>query len=266
MKWQSALLLAALFSTCAVSACVEPATEHRIRANALFKSGDYGEALLECRRGLAAKPNDPALLVLEGKTAFELGDLQAAEAAYTQAMLTGTGRRGVFLGDAYLGLAIIATRQHRWKEARERFLALIDLAPSDPSSHANLAKVDLQLGRLDEAVDHAEQAARAQGNDEGVLFTLGKVYVAAGRSDDAEKTFEHICQVVPGSASCPYGVALVAMKRSEPARAMAKLREAIDHKIPHPEQLAEEPAFVPLKNDPEFQALVAKASSERGDP
>jgi len=241
--------------------CVEPSAEHRIRANALFKSGDYAGALEECRSGLHAKPDDAPLLVLEAKTAFELGDLRGAESAYQQAVAAGSGRRGVFLGDAYLGLAVIATREQRWADARQRFLELIAIAPADASSHANLAKVDLELGKLDEAVDHAEQAARALGNDEGVLFTLGKVYVAAARLDDAEKTFEHICQVVPRSSSCPYGIALVAMKRGENGRAIVKLREAIDHQMPHPEKLGDEPLFGPLKNDPEFQALVAQAAA-----
>jgi tetratricopeptide (TPR) repeat protein len=251
----------ALWGVGALSACVEPATEHRIRANALFKSGEYQAALEECQRGLGAKPDDTALLVLEGKTAFELGDLRTAEKAYEQAILVGNGRRGVFLGDAYLGLGVIASREQRWADARRRFLELLALAPADVASHANLAKVDLELGQIDEAVQHAEQAGRTQGNDEGILFTLGKVYVAAGRFDDAEKTFEHICQIVPGSSSCPYGVAVVATKRGDTARALAKLREAIDHKMPHPDKLGDEPAFGPLRGDPEFQALLVRATA-----
>jgi tetratricopeptide (TPR) repeat protein len=254
------LLTLVLCALGALSACVEPSTEHRIRANALFKSANYGEALEECQRGLAAKPDDTGLLVLLGKTAFELGDLRSSEKAYEGAIRAGHGRRGVFLGDAYLGLGVIATREQRWSDARQRFLELIALAPADVASHANLAKVDLELGKLDEAVDHAEQAARAQGNDEAVLFTLGKVYVAASRLDDAEKTFEHIGLVVPGSSACPYGVALVAQKRGDTGRTLAKLREAIDHKMPHPERLADEPAFGSLKSDPEFQALLATAA------
>src|SRR5262249_55344586 len=217
-----------------LSACVEQATEHRIRANALFKLGDYRQALGECDKGLETRPDDAALLVLKGKTAFELGDLSMARGAYEKAVGLGNRKKGVFLGDAYLGLAVIASREQRWEDARESFLELIALAPGDASSHANLAKVDLELGKIDDAVDHAEQAARTLGNDEGVLFTLGKVYLAAGRSDDAEKTFEHICQVVPGSSSCPYGVALVALKKGDEPRGLSKLGAAVVRRIPIP--------------------------------
>jgi tetratricopeptide (TPR) repeat protein len=250
----------ALAILCVASGCVERSTEHRIRANALFKSGEYQEALAECERGIAAKPDDASLWVLKGKTAFELTDLAQARAAYARALALGEGKRGVFLGDAYLGLAVISTREQKWDDARQQFLHLLELNPNDGSSHANLAKVDLELGKIDEAVHHAEEAARSRGADEQVLFTLGKVYLGAGRSDDAQKTFEHICEIVPTSASCPYGLALVALQRNDANGALARLKQAVDRKMPHPEKLADDPALARLKNDPAFVALAASAA------
>jgi len=256
----SRLLPVALAILCVFGGCVERSTEHRIRANALFKSGEYQEALAECDRGIEAKPEDPSLWVLKGKTAFELGDLVQARAAYSRGLVLGEGKRGVFLGDAYLGLAVISTREQKWADARQQFSRLLELNPNDGSSHANLAKVDLELGQIDEAVHHAEEAARNRGADEQVLFTLGKVYLAAGRGDDAQKTFAHICEVVPTSASCPYGLALVALQKNDVVGALAKLKEAVDRKIPHPEKLGEDPALARLKGEPGFVALAASAA------
>jgi tetratricopeptide (TPR) repeat protein len=247
----------------ALSGCVERSTEHRIRANALFKSGDYREALVECDRGLEAKPEDAGLWVIKGKTAFELGDFPTARAAYEQAVSRGERKRGVNLADAYLGLAIIATREHKWEDARREFSHLLELNPTDGTSHANLARVNLELGKVPEAVQHAEEAARSRGADEQVLFTLGKVYLAASRPDDAQKTFEHICEVIPSSASCPYGLALVALQKDDTHLALLKLKEAVDRKIPHPDQLADDPALARLKQSPEFSSIVAAASSAR---
>jgi tetratricopeptide (TPR) repeat protein len=255
------LLPVALAIVCVLGGCVDRSTEHRIRANALFKSGEYQEALAECDRGIEVKPEDASLWVLKGKTAFELADLVQARAAYARALALGEGKRGVFLGDAYLGLAVISTREQKWDDARQQFSHLLELNPNDGSSHANLAKVDLELGKIDEAVHHAEEAARSRGADEQVLFTLGKVYLAANRGDDAQKTFEHICEVVPTSASCPYGLALVALQKNDPRVALAKLKEAVDRKIPHPEKLADDPALAQLKGDPGFVALAASAAS-----
>jgi len=257
-------VVVALVLTAMPSGCVERSTEHRIRANALFKSGDYREAWVECQRGLESKPDEVSLWILKGKTAFELADLAGARASYERGLSLAAGRRGIFLGDAYLGLAVIATREQKWDDARQQFLHLLELNPADGSSHANLAKIDLELGKTEEAVHHAEQAARTRGGDEHVLFTLGKVYLAAGRAADAEKTFEHICEVVPSSASCPYGLALVALEGNDVRLAIAKLREAVDRKIPHPDKLADDPALARLKQNPEFSALAAAASSTVG--
>jgi tetratricopeptide (TPR) repeat protein len=259
-------LAVALVVLGALAACVERATEHRIRANALFKSGDYREALAECERGLEAKPEDLSLWIIKGKTTFELGDLPGARTAYTRALGLGEGRRGVFLGDAHLGLAIIATREQNWQDARQQFLHLLELNPTDGTSHANLAKVALELGKTGEAVQHAEAAARSRGADEQVLFTLGKVYLAASRPDDAEKTFAHICEVVPSSASCPYGLALVALEKNDTTLALVKLREAVERKIPHPDKLASDPALARLKQNPEFASLAAAASANAAEP
>jgi tetratricopeptide (TPR) repeat protein len=255
------VLASILGATTSLGGCVERSTEHRIRANALFKMGEYRQALEECDRGLEARADDASLWVLKGKTAFELGDLGQARAAYMRAIESGRERRGVFLGDAYLGLAVIATRERKWAEARDGFLRLLELNPADGSSHANLARVDLELGKLDEAVHHAEEAARTRGNDEQVLFTLGKVYLAAKRLADAEKTFQHIGEVVPSSSSCPYGLALVALEKGDHSQAIAKLREAVERKVPHPEKLGEDPALAPIANHPEFVSLVAAASA-----
>jgi tetratricopeptide (TPR) repeat protein len=250
-----------LGATASLTGCVERSTEHRIRANALFKMGEYRQALVECDRGLDEKAEDASLWVLKGKTAFELGDLGQARAAYTRALELGRQRRGVFLGDAYVGLGVIATRERKWGEAREQFMKLLELNPADGTSHANLARVDLELGKLDEAVHHAEEAARSRGSDEQVLFTLGKVYLAAGRVGDAEKTFQHICEVIPSSASCPYGLALVALEKGDTEGALAKLREAIDRKIPRPDKLAEDPALARLAKNRDFLSLAAAAAS-----
>src|SRR5690242_14563034 len=103
MSWLRLMAVASVLAG-ALLGCVERSMEHRIRANALFKSGEYREALVECERGLEAKPEDVGLWVIKGKTAFELGDFPNARAAYQQAISRGEGKRGVFLADAYLGL------------------------------------------------------------------------------------------------------------------------------------------------------------------
>ena len=190
MKRQFGLLALAIVSITALGACVEPATEHRIRANALFKSGDYKEALGECRRGLESKPSDTAAGAAR-QDGFRAGDLREAEKRIAEAMSAGSGRRRVFLGDAYLGLAVIATRRRATLRGRSA-AALFGAAragagrrgvPRQPGQGGPRARQDRRGG------GPSEQAARAQGNDgRDLLPARQSLRCPPGRPDDAEKT------------------------------------------------------------------------------
>jgi tetratricopeptide (TPR) repeat protein len=199
---------------------------------------------------------------LRGKALFELDRMDESKQAYEAALAAGKDEPPRSLAEAHLGLAIVGTRTKDWQLARRNFEALVAVNDRDATSHLNVARACLELKDLDCAVSHAEIAGRLRGDEEPVLYTLGTVYLAAGKVKEAELTFRHICEVVPGASSCPYGLALVAAKGGDKPTAIAKLREAIEKKIPEPDKIAIEPGFAGLKDDPEFQALVAKASQK----
>jgi tetratricopeptide (TPR) repeat protein len=209
--------------------------------------------------GLAAAPNDVSLLILRGKALFELERYPQARESYSQAIEHGQSLEPRALGEAHLGLAMIAVRSGDHPEARRRFQALVEIDGRNADARLNLARVCLQLKDIPCALEHGVEAGHLRGNDEGVLFTLGRIYLVAKKYDEAEKTFAHICDAVPGAASCPYGLALVAAQRGDRDRALAKLREAIDRKLPNPEKLPEDPLLAPIKEDVEFQKLASQA-------
>ncbi len=255
---------AAIFLLSAISvACVDAPTEHRLRANAFLRGGDANSALKEIDLGLEAKKEDPALLILRGKALFELDRLDEARDAYNRAVSSGksAGLDDRSLSEAFLGLGLLASRQKDFKAARGHFETLVQINEKDASSHLNVARVCLELGDMECAVSHGETAGKLRGNEESTLYTLGIIYLKADKYKEAELTFEHICEVVPGASSCPYGVALVAAKSGDKAKALQKLKEAVERKIPNPGQMAGEPFFASLKDDPEFQALVQKSGS-----
>jgi tetratricopeptide (TPR) repeat protein len=242
------------------SGCMDAATEHRTRANAYLRGNDASAALNECDRGLARRPNDLALLILRGKALFELDRLDDAKQSYAGALEAGKGKEDRALAEAYVGLAMIASRQGDWGSARRNFELLVRINDKDASSHVNVARSCLELKDFACALEHGEAAGKLRGDDEAVLYTLGTIYLAAGKTQDAELTFQHICDVVPGASSCPYGVALAAAKLGDKSRALARLREAIDRKVPNPAQIARDPGFASLRDDPEFALLVARAN------
>jgi tetratricopeptide (TPR) repeat protein len=245
-----------------LAGCVDRATEHRVRANAFLRGGDAASAVRECDLGLERTQDDSGLLVLRGKALFELDRLDEARGSYERALSAGKAKNqpDEAFAEAYLGLGIIASRQKSWQAAREQFESLVRINDKDATSHLNVARTCLELKDVACALSHGETAGKLRGNDEGVLYTLGSIYLAAGKTNEAELTFQHICEVLPNAASCPYGVALVAARTGDKPRALERLRQAVERKIPNPGQMALEPGFASLKDDPEFLELVAKAN------
>jgi tetratricopeptide (TPR) repeat protein len=239
--------------------CIDPVSEHSVRANAFLRGGDAAAALKECEAGLARKGDNLPLLILRGKALFELDRMDEAQKAYEHVLQVGAKEEPRSLAEAHLGLAMVGTRQKNWALARKNFEVLVGINAKDATSHLNVARSCLELKDMECAVSHAEAAGRLRGNEEPVLYTEGTIYLAAGKLREAELTFQHICDVIPGAASCPYGLAQVAAKRNDKAKAIEHLREAVKRKVPNPDQIAADPNFAPLKDDPEFRAIVQSA-------
>lgn len=259
LPWRTRVI-AALALGLTASGCVEAATEHRVRANAFLRAGDAQAALKECDLGLSKKQDDASLQILRGKALFELDRLDDARGAY-QAAVDQKGEAGS-LAEAHLGLAMIGLRKRDLPAARSHFEQLVRINEKDATSHMNLARTCLDMKDLDCAVKHGESAGRLRGDEVGVLYTLGTIYLAADKPKEAELTFKHICEVAPTASACPYGVALVAARAGDKARALAELREAVSRKIPDPEKIATDPGLASLRDEPEFKELVAKATAK----
>ena len=242
----------------ASTACVEPASEHRVRANAFLRSGNAESALQECDQGLAKRKGDMPLLILRGKALFELDRLDESRASYAEAVNVNKDK-DASPADAHLGLAVIALRKGEPAVARTHFEELVKLNDKDATSLLNVARTCLELKDMECALSRGEAASKIRSDDEGVLYTLGTIYLAAGKPDDAQRVFQHICTVVPGASSCPYGKALVAAKSGDKPKALEHLREAVERKIPNPAQISADPGFASLKDDADFQAVVAQA-------
>lgn len=257
----TALLLFGLLGAAGLGllGCMDRAAEHRTRANAYLRGGDATLALKECDDGLAAKPDNLPILILKGKALFELDRFDEAREAFERAVTVGKSEEQRSLSEAFLGLAMISSRQRDWKAARGHFETLVRVNEKDAVSHLNVARACLELKDFECAVQHGEEAGKLRGNEEPVLYTLGTIYLASDKLKEAELTFQHICEMVPGAASCPYGLALCAAKAGDKARALSHLREAVKRKVPNPDKLALEPGFASLKDEAEFQALAEQA-------
>ena len=138
-------VVATLSITLALTACVDQSTEHRVRANAFFRGGEFASAVKECDDGLAAKPDDVATLILRGKALFEMGRADDAKKDFDHAVELGAGHGKTYVGDAYLGLAIIASRSKDWATAKDEVQKGLAVADG-PGVAAWLGSIALDTG------------------------------------------------------------------------------------------------------------------------
>src|SRR5690606_20826989 len=110
-----------------------------------LRAGEAQKALEECDLGLERQPNDAALHILRGKALFELERYDPAAAAYRQALEVGKDLEDKALGEARLGLAMVALRKQDYREAKTHFAQLVSDGPRDADARINLARVCLQL-------------------------------------------------------------------------------------------------------------------------
>lgn len=140
------------------------------------------------------KPQTPLALVGMGKLAYATGDLDAAEAYFTQAV--------------------------------ER--AAPEQATDAAQAHAALGTIYLQRGDLDRAGAHFEEAARLAPDSPDVLNDRAIYYRYAGRLDDAQNDLEKVVARHPDFALAHVNLGDVYRDKGQYDLAVASYRRAID--------------------------------------
>jgi hypothetical protein len=150
----------------------------RARGGIRFALHDFGGARADADQVLRATPDDPAALALLGDAAIELGDLDAADAAYAT---LATVAPGPWLDVRRARLAS-ARGDHAGAVALAR-LAAADAAASDPAEAAFYAYAVGEYARLAGDAETAragfERALAAWPDDLGALIGLARVDAAA---------------------------------------------------------------------------------------
>ena len=153
---------------------------------------------------LAEHPNDAQALAVAGDAALELGDYEAAKAAYDR---------------------------------------LLELAPGGPV-YSRLARLDWLHGRTDEAIDWMQEAAaEAVRLDIGgetlawYRFQLGELYFQQGDVRSARKWYDEAAQAFPGYYLAEAGMGKAAAATGDLDRAIA-VYEPLVRRLPRPEFIA----------------------------
>ena len=111
---------------------------------------------------------------------------------------------------------------------------LID-RPNQPRLWRILARVFLQEGRLDEAVEALEKAAALAPDDEETLTTLSALLLRTGRHDDAYGMLDRLRKSGGAPVEVYLALGAILVSRGESDEAAALLQEAVTERPAHPE-------------------------------
>jgi len=133
-------------------------------------------------QGVVSRTPSARLLDLLGEAHEQLRDFSNSEKAYREAVDLEPEEPA-----HHRGLAQALAAQEKFAEALEQYQRLAALDPDDPDNYLQMAEMDRQLHRLDDAEKNIVQAKqRAPGNLE-VVYSEAMIYEAQGRYDDAVK-------------------------------------------------------------------------------
>jgi tetratricopeptide (TPR) repeat protein len=161
--------------------------------------------------------------VARGWAAFERGELDAAGAAFEEALGTAPER-----GEALLGLGKIALQRGDAAQAAARFEQAIDAEPAPPAASVALARLRDLAGRAEDALDTLWLAVHRHPGHAESWCELGKLLGRAGRLKEAEEAFERARAARPDWHEPNVELARTLQKMRRYADAVPAFRRALE--------------------------------------
>lgn len=185
------------------------------------------ESLDRIRKAQAAKPDDSALVRLEGLALVLNGEGTAAEARLRRA---------------------------------------IEMNPNDMSAYQALAGYLLSSGRREESIQTYEQAAKSRPDSAPLRFTLGTLYEAEGRRDDAIAQYEEALRLDDSLAVAKNNLAYVLAEQGRDLDRALELAQAAKAQLPDSPNATDTLGWVLLKKGIAAAAVDYLKEAESGFP
>jgi len=145
-------------------------------------------------------------------------------------------------------------------QAIEILKKAIEIDPSFPRTHFRLGRAYEQKKLYDLAISELEQAVSLSGGDACYKGSLGHVYAASGKPDQARRLLQDL-EGRTGQAYVPsYAIALVYAGLGENDHAITWLEKAYEDRSTSMVFLRSDPELSSLRSDQRFQELSRRIS------
>jgi len=225
------------------------------------------EEQLDVARGLlAAFPGDTNAAFLLGMAYFEQGNAVEAE-KYLEKSL----ELQPFRADACDHLGRIALLKGQYDTALMLFNRAIEIDPGTPGIHFRIAKAQVFLGELKEAVSELQKDIELFPDSSQSYGLLGETYLQLKEYQKAKENFEEAIQTKQDYTKAYYGLATACARlglkdESKEARQKFKLYEAEDQKAGRHWRQVLEPLMVIRRSVAHTHTDIGRVYNEHGFP
>ena len=229
-------LLGKLVATCVfLSGCASLQAQttpgRAAKITTALREGKLDQAVELADQGLEAAPNDPQLWALKGIALSGQKRTKEALNAY---------RHALKISPNYLP-ALEGAAQIQYEAGDLEAIALlrrvVQLRPSDQTSHAMLGTLAYKQGNCRDAVAEFEQSRQLVATEPGALQEYGACLVRLKQPDKAVAVFQQLLASHPDDPRAPRALAAVQLAGDHAHEALATLRPLLENGDPDAETL-----------------------------
>ncbi|AEI46853.1 tetratricopeptide repeat protein [Runella slithyformis] len=255
--------------------------------NLLARQGRQREAETAYKRSIELNPNDANVHKSYAILLKNLNRPAEAETSYKRAIQLKTDD-----AEVYKNYGMLLNARNRPEEAEANFKKAIELNPDDPFVYNSYGMLLAAQSRLDEA-ENAYKKSIALSAANGLVFgNYGNLLARQSRFEEAETNYKRALELIPNNAllynnygnlldglgrlpeaeaiykkaieaktDYPppyYYIALLKARQNLTAEAIDWLGKALEKGYTNFDSISRNPAFDPLRETPEFKALLTK--------
>ena len=114
------------------------------------------------------------------------------------------------------------------EEARNHYVASLQIFPDSDEVHNNLGTVLMRMGKTSEAIEHHRKALQINPDSVSALNNLGNALKKAGRTDEAIECFTRALKIQPDSVELNFNLGLLLSNSGKPNEAIRCFAKALE--------------------------------------
>lgn len=171
----------------------------RLHGVALMQQGRHAEAVAALERAAELAPDSVEVQCNLGSAQVAHGDADNAIERLRAALRKSPGNPAVLLT---LGNALMAAA--RFQHARESYAMATHGAPDHPGLRLNLAAAELELGNVDQACTHADEALQLHPRFDAAYALRGRILLTQGQPAQATESWLQAERLSPRNPEYPF--------------------------------------------------------------